>query len=141
MDMRAIAKDVGLPPYRCGPLVEELRSMLPRLGTTQTHKDRMEEESRKRKERLAQMRRGRNSGDTVEESVSGVVEETVARHRREAEQQQQEVDIAAIAPKRADWDLKRDLQRRLDALQPQNEAAVRELIRRRLQEGDTRTEA
>ncbi|KAJ2377588.1 hypothetical protein IW150_001291, partial [Coemansia sp. RSA 2607] len=87
----------------------------------------MEEESRKRKERLAKMRQSRDIGDTVEAAVSGVVEETVAKHQREAEQQQ-EIDIEAIAPKRADWDLKRDLQKRLDALQPQNEAAIRELI-------------
>ncbi|KAJ1838198.1 hypothetical protein LPJ73_007148 [Coemansia sp. RSA 2703] len=99
----------------------------------------MEEESRKRKERLAKMRQSRDSSDTVEESVSGVVEEIVAKHQREAEQQQ-EIGIEAIAPKRADWDLKRDLQRRLDALQPQNEAAVTQLIRRRLQENDAKME-
>ncbi|KAJ1818253.1 hypothetical protein LPJ56_003884 [Coemansia sp. RSA 2599] len=70
--------------------------------------------------------------DTLEAMVSGVVEATVARRQQEVETQ--ELDIAAIAPKHANWDLKRSLQQRLDGLQAKNQAAVAELISRRIKE-------
>ncbi|KAJ1878307.1 hypothetical protein H4R99_008041 [Coemansia sp. RSA 1722] len=70
--------------------------------------------------------------DTIEAAVSGVVEEAVARRQQEVEAH--ELDIAAIAPKRANWDLKRSLQQRLDKLKAKNEAAVAELIGRRIKE-------
>ncbi|KAJ2423234.1 hypothetical protein GGF41_003219, partial [Coemansia sp. RSA 2531] len=90
----------------------------------------LEEAARKRKERLremfsAQQKTDNNTTDvapiaetvedppntvqTVEESVSGIVEKTLATQREEA--QRADLDIAAIAPKRANWDLKRDLQK------------------------------
>ncbi|KAJ2216196.1 hypothetical protein EV180_006009, partial [Coemansia sp. RSA 518] len=45
-----------------------------------------------------------------------------------------ELDITAIAPKRANWDLKRELNKRLDELKLQNEIAVADIIRKRIQE-------
>ncbi|KAJ2809571.1 hypothetical protein H4S07_003191, partial [Coemansia furcata] len=58
----------------------------------------------------------------VEESVSGIVENTLATQREEA--RRTDSDIAAVAPKRADWDLKRDLQKQLDVLKPLNDASI-----------------
>ncbi|KAJ2492322.1 hypothetical protein IWW37_001501 [Coemansia sp. RSA 2050] len=120
----------------------------------------LEEATRMRKERLremfaAQRKTGSESTDvatmpnatmpnatgdstdtvpTVEASVSGIVEETLAIQREEA--QRTDLDIASIAPKRANWDLKRDLQKKLDALKPLNDAAVADLIRKRVQESN-----
>ncbi|KAJ2755087.1 hypothetical protein GGI19_001939, partial [Coemansia pectinata] len=107
----------------------------------------LEEAAWKRKERLremfsAQQKPDNNTTDvatmadtadgppntvlTVEESVSGIVETTLATQREEA--QRADLDIAAIAPKRANWDLKRDLQKQLDALKPLNNAAIADLV-------------
>ncbi|KAJ1645911.1 hypothetical protein J3B02_003037 [Coemansia erecta] len=72
--------------------------------------------------------------DTIEASVSGLVEATVAKRQQEVEAQ--ELDIAAIAPKHANWDLKRSLQQRLDRLKAKNEAAVAELISQRIKENN-----
>ncbi|KAJ2349981.1 hypothetical protein GGH91_000470 [Coemansia sp. RSA 2671] len=112
----------------------------------------LEEATRMRKERLREMFAAQRKTDnestdlaampsttgeltdsvpTVEASVSGIVEETLATQREEA--QRTDVDIASIAPKRANWDLKRDLQKQLDALKPLNDAAVADLIRKRVQ--------
>ncbi|KAJ2401481.1 hypothetical protein GGI10_006034 [Coemansia sp. RSA 2530] len=109
----------------------------------------LEEATRMRKERLREMFAAQRKTDnestdvaampsttgeltdsvpTVEASVSGIVEETLATQREEA--QRTDVDIASIAPKRANWDLKRDLQKKLDALKPLNDAAVADLIRK-----------
>ncbi|KAJ2907600.1 hypothetical protein GGI21_003727 [Coemansia aciculifera] len=116
----------------------------------------LEEASRKRKERLKEMFSAQQKAaaatsttdvaavaasteepakaeqQTIEESVSGVVEKTLATQREEA--QRTDLDITAIAPKRANWDLKRDLQKKLDALVPLNEAAVASLVCKRVQE-------
>ncbi|KAJ2720916.1 hypothetical protein GGI07_004312 [Coemansia sp. Benny D115] len=69
---------------------------------------------------------------TVDASVSGVMETALSKHQNDLENT--ELDIAAIAPRRANWDLKRDLQKRLDHLKPQNDAAIADLIRLRIQE-------
>ncbi|KAJ1887766.1 hypothetical protein LPJ66_008944 [Kickxella alabastrina] len=103
----------------------------------------MEEESKKRKARLMAMRNFKSvvekdrqateiTLDTIEASVSGVVEKAIAKRQQEVEAG--ELDIAAIAPKRPNWDLKRDLKKKLDQLKPQNDAAIADLIRKRIQE-------
>ncbi|KAJ1991126.1 hypothetical protein GGI25_003570 [Coemansia spiralis] len=71
-------------------------------------------------------------GDTVEKSVDGVIEAVLAE-RQEAIASS-DLDIVAIAPRRANWDLKHDLQQRLEKLKPQNDAAVADSIRERIQE-------
>ncbi|PIA15085.1 hypothetical protein COEREDRAFT_82290 [Coemansia reversa NRRL 1564] len=68
--------------------------------------------------------------DTIENSVAGLVEAAVAVREDDIG----ELDISAIAPKRANWDLKRDLQKRLDHLKPKNDAAVADIIRKRIQD-------
>ncbi|KAJ1744161.1 Coiled-coil domain-containing protein 12 [Coemansia sp. RSA 1085] len=70
---------------------------------------------------------------TIEKYVEGTVEKTL--NEREKAATQEELDITAIAPRRADWDLKKELKKRLDELQDRNEAAIADLIRKRVQEG------
>ncbi|KAJ2744658.1 hypothetical protein GGI20_002799 [Coemansia sp. BCRC 34301] len=105
----------------------------------------LEEAARKRKERLRQVFSAQQTAaadatsaeepakveQTIEEVVSGIVETTLALQREEA--QRTDLDITAVAPKRANWDLKRDLQKQLDALKPLNDAAVADLVRKRVQ--------
>ncbi|KAJ2505013.1 hypothetical protein GGI11_007154 [Coemansia sp. RSA 2049] len=70
---------------------------------------------------------------TVERLVDGMVETTLAE-RQESMATTDLVDITAIAPRRANWDLKRELHKRLDALKPRNDAAIADLIRKRIQD-------
>ncbi|KAJ1828109.1 hypothetical protein IWW55_003682 [Coemansia sp. RSA 2706] len=87
------------------------------------------------KETLSQQRPAAGE-DTIEGSTHGVVEQAIDQRREAAETA--ELDIAAIAPRRANWDLKRELSRRLDELKLENEAAVADIIRARLKEsGDS----
>ncbi|KAJ2773284.1 hypothetical protein IWQ56_001050 [Coemansia nantahalensis] len=71
------------------------------------------------------------AADTIERAVAGVVETALAE--RQDDIASGELDITAIAPRRANWDLKRDLQTRLDALRPRNESAVADIVRQRIQ--------
>ncbi|KAJ2709741.1 Coiled-coil domain-containing protein 12 [Coemansia spiralis] len=69
--------------------------------------------------------------DTIESAMAGIVETALAG--RQDDIANGELDITAIAPKRANWDLKRDLQKRLDELKPRNESAVADIVRSRIQ--------
>ncbi|CDW54990.1 cwf18 domain containing protein [Trichuris trichiura] len=50
-------------------------------------------------------------------------------------QEVEEIDLASLAPKKVDWDLKRDAQKKLDKLERRTQKAIIELIRQRLQAG------
>ncbi|KAJ1786889.1 hypothetical protein LPJ59_005839 [Coemansia sp. RSA 2399] len=73
-----------------------------------------------------------NNHDTVEGLVDGMVETTLAE--RQLNMASSELDITTVAPRRANWDLKHDLQQRLENLRPRNDAAIADLIRKRIQE-------
>lgn len=51
------------------------------------------------------------------------------------------MDLFKIQPKKPNWDLKRDLDKRLEKLRPKTAAAINTLIRQRLgaQKGNTNT--
>ncbi|KAJ2559214.1 hypothetical protein EV175_000443 [Coemansia sp. RSA 1933] len=117
---------------------------------------RLEEEARKRKERLQALRQARQNTDstttstssdnsknkeqskpnTVEGLVDGMVETTLAE-RKEAIDSNADLDITTLAPRRANWDLKTELQQRLDDLKPRNDAAIADLIRKKIQDEST----
>lgn len=44
----------------------------------------------------------------------------------------EEVDIASLAPRKPDWDLKRDVAKKLEKLERSTQRAIAELIRERL---------
>ncbi|GAA5896465.1 hypothetical protein JCM5296_000673 [Sporobolomyces johnsonii] len=68
--------------------------------------------------------------DTVEKQVEGLADQVIAQdeHTRA-----QDLDLTNIQPKKANWDLKRDLERKLAKLKPKTELAISQLIRKRLQ--------
>jgi len=72
--------------------------------------------------------------DTVEKAVEGLAEKIV---REEAEQRLQDLDLLNIAPKRPNWDLKREMERKLAKLDRKTTEAIHTLIRQRIttQEG------
>lgn len=43
-----------------------------------------------------------------------------------------EVDLFSLQPKRANWDLKRDMEKKLERLKPKTDAAIARLVRERL---------
>lgn len=47
-----------------------------------------------------------------------------------------DIDISNLAPRKPDWDLKRDLSKKLEILERRTQKAIAELIRERLKEKD-----
>lgn len=68
----------------------------------------------------------RDLPDTVEKDVQMLQQDTIAQAER---LRQEELDLTNIAPKRPNWDLKRDLEKRLKKLERRDKEAVLLLIR------------
>ncbi|EIN07197.1 mRNA splicing factor [Punctularia strigosozonata HHB-11173 SS5] len=67
--------------------------------------------------------------DTVEKNVQGLAEKIVAE---DEERRAQDLDLFNIAPKRANWDLKREMEKKLAKLERKTQEAIHTLIRQRL---------
>ncbi|EJF66271.1 mRNA splicing factor [Dichomitus squalens LYAD-421 SS1] len=67
--------------------------------------------------------------DTVEHRVDGLAEKIIAE---DAERRAQDLDLFNIAPKRPNWDLKRELDRKLAKLERKTQESIHTLIRQRL---------
>jgi len=74
--------------------------------------------------------------DTVEKDVDGLAEEIIAE---DESRRAQELDVFNIAPKRQNWDLKREMDRKVAKLERKTQEAIHTLIRQRLaaQKGDS----
>ncbi|KAJ1922038.1 Coiled-coil domain-containing protein 12 [Mycoemilia scoparia] len=68
--------------------------------------------------------------ETVEKQMSGVFEKVL--EEVEEKVNQENVDIAQIALKKPNMDLKRDLEKRLEKLESKTQAAIAEIIRQRI---------
>ncbi|XP_053681912.1 coiled-coil domain-containing protein 12 [Sabethes cyaneus] len=125
----------------------------------------LEEEALKRKERLKNLKRKQESNsaetDRSTESVpkpifrnyrpesegikENVVEETLpmdvdSEISTQLEMMKttiaiEDIDIANLAPRKPDWDLKRDVSKKLEKLERRTQKAIAELIRDRLKAG------
>ncbi|KAH9950269.1 cwf18 pre-mRNA splicing factor-domain-containing protein [Amylocystis lapponica] len=67
--------------------------------------------------------------DTVEAKVEGLAENIIAE---DAERRAQDLDLFNIAPKRPNWDLKREMEKKLAKLERKTQEAIHTLIRQRL---------
>jgi len=67
--------------------------------------------------------------DAVEKNVEGLAERIV---KEDSEKRAQELDLFNIAPKRANWDLKREMEKKLSKLERKTQEAIHTLIRQRL---------
>merc|ERR1711939_651434 len=79
--------------------------------------------------------------ETVEEQTQHIIRQTILEDQ---ERRRQELDLFNIQPKKPNWDLKRDLEKRLEKLKPKTQAAINTLIRQRLsaaQKGKSSTAA
>ncbi|XP_015922114.1 coiled-coil domain-containing protein 12 [Parasteatoda tepidariorum] len=66
------------------------------------------------------------------------VEEEIQNHLEAAKPEPliEEVDLASLAPRKPDWDLKRDVAKKLEKLEKRTQKAIAELIRERLKLGE-----
>ncbi|KAA1469344.1 mRNA splicing factor [Dentipellis sp. KUC8613] len=67
--------------------------------------------------------------DTVEKDVEGLAAQIIAE---DEERRAQDLDLFNIAPKRPNWDLKREMEKKLAKLDRQTQQAIHTLIRQRL---------
>jgi coiled-coil domain-containing protein 12 len=68
----------------------------------------------------------------VEEVALNLALETLHEAEKTQSKEAVEVDLFSLQPKRPNWDLKRDVERKLERLKPRTEAAVAKLVRIRL---------
>jgi len=66
-------------------------------------------------------------------TVEGEVEEFERNAAKELPAVDEELDLADLAPKKPNWDLKRDLEAKLEKLEEATLSAISELVRERLQ--------
>jgi len=67
--------------------------------------------------------------DTVEKKVEGLAQAIIAEDK---ERRAQDLDLFNIAPKRPNWDLKREMEKKLAKLERKTQEAIHTLIRQRL---------
>ncbi|KAI6150674.1 mRNA splicing factor [Pisolithus tinctorius] len=67
--------------------------------------------------------------DTLEEDVDGMAEKIIAE---DEQQRAEELNVFNIAPKRPNWDLKREMDKKLAKLERKTQEAIHTLIRQRL---------
>ncbi|OCH88191.1 mRNA splicing factor [Obba rivulosa] len=67
--------------------------------------------------------------DTVEKNVEGLAQQIIAE---DAQRREQDLDLFNIAPKRPNWDLKREMDKKLAKLERKTQEAIHTLIRQRL---------
>ncbi|KAI8982842.1 mRNA splicing factor [Trametes punicea] len=67
--------------------------------------------------------------DTVEHQVEGLAQKIIAE---DAERRAQDLDLHNIQPKKPNWDLKRELDKKLSRLERKTQEAIHTLIRQRL---------
>ncbi|KAI7849659.1 mRNA splicing factor [Circinella umbellata] len=117
----------------------------------------MEKEAQNRKERLAALRKRKTEsgsdslqfrsytptdeklkqqaqivtpddiGETVESQTKDFTKEALAAA---AEQEKEEVDLINLQPKKPNWDLKRDVEKKLERLDRRTQRAILEIIRK-----------
>jgi coiled-coil domain-containing protein 12 len=67
---------------------------------------------------------GPKAEDTVEKKA-----EEIKREIEEQDQSKEELDLSNLKPKKANWDLKRDLEKKMQRLDRLTEAAMADIIR------------
>ena len=84
-----------------------------------------------RRERIRQIQNV-TSTEPTHEQEPGTIEKQVASLQVPETDMNAPLDISELAPKKIDWDLKRDTQDQLDKLQRKTERAISKLLRERI---------
>ena len=75
---------------------------------------------------------------TVEEIINRLLEEAREKDAKQSGNQgEQTIDLMKLAPREPNWDLKRDLQPKLDRLEKRTKRTILELVKERLQKETT----
>lgn len=119
------------------------------------HHLQMEEAALERQKRLAALRGGKDTEkfepvleqshkintrniQTVEEEAERILEEAGVKDTTQLNfEDAQPTALEDLAPKKANWDLKRDLQGKMDILEEQTQAAILELVKKRIAATET----
>lgn len=70
--------------------------------------------------------------ETLEDRAKEIVDAT-AKQAEEEEKADKPIDLFKLQPKKPNWDLKRDLQRKMDVLNVRTENAIARLVRERIE--------
>lgn len=70
--------------------------------------------------------------ETLEERAAQIAEETTLQAERE-EKEDRPIDLFKLQPKKPNWDLKRDLARKMEILNARTENAIARLVRERIE--------
>jgi coiled-coil domain-containing protein 12 len=71
--------------------------------------------------------------ETVEEvAINLAIEAITQAEQQKGTEEGGEVDLFSLQPKRANWDLKRDLEKKVERLKPRTDRAIARLVRERL---------
>ncbi len=71
--------------------------------------------------------------ETLEQQAAAIAAET-AKRQAEEEKADKPVDLFTLQPKKPNWDLKRDLERKLEILNVRTDNAIARLVRQRIQQ-------
>ncbi|KAI5784659.1 cwf18 pre-mRNA splicing factor-domain-containing protein [Geopyxis carbonaria] len=75
-----------------------------------------------------------NEGVTTLEEVAAQIAAQTLEARKEAEAEDTPIDLFKLQPKKPNWDLKRDVDRKMAPLEARTEMAIAKLIRARIEE-------
>lgn len=78
--------------------------------------------------------------ETLEERAAQIAEETTLQAERE-EKEDKPIDLFKLQPKKPNWDLKRDLARKMEILAARTENAIARLVRERIESANRKVEA
>ncbi|XP_068753237.1 coiled-coil domain-containing protein 12-like isoform X1 [Montipora capricornis] len=134
--LKALRKKSGLPDQEVDQISNDVNSR----GEKRPHDDTSQSLP---STRLIKFRNYTPKDETLKEkklpntkplSVENEVQEHLEKAK--AEKVIEEVDLANLAPRKPDWDLKRDVAKKLEKLEKRTQKAIVELIRDKLQQQD-----
>ncbi len=76
--------------------------------------------------------------ETLEDRAEQIAQETKAQEAKEAKEDKP-IDLFKLQPKKPNWDLKRDLARRMDVLNVRTDNAIARLVRERIEGAKKKT--
>ena len=71
-------------------------------------------------------------GKKLDQATASSIDDTVSTLMESAKNTSTEIDLNTLAPRKANWDLKRDVEKKLSKLERRTKRAMAELIREKL---------
>ncbi|KAL7266380.1 hypothetical protein RUND412_011076 [Rhizina undulata] len=71
--------------------------------------------------------------ETLEDAANAIIERTKTL-QKEDEQNDKPIDLFSLQPKKPNWDLKRDVDKKLERLNARTDSAIAKMIRKRIEE-------